>query len=359
MKKQDFDIATQQVLKKVRRSVFNQLPTLNLIMNVDKMSDDDKVFFDAYKKYGNRNHTWQDFKSMFNGNIKQMQKTVKNWHTWDEINDNFHVRNKLIALMTKYGINKITVDMYKSNKDEYKSKYPDFAETYEKLLKMPHIPYANYSTFDTEIAKLEREFEEKISKIPTFNPIAKTHLVSKYIKKMSDIIEMRNANFVTGERVERYIDIILSNQQILDMVQNFEQLSKKEIIDLAKLILDASATTYGTAGDVIASKNDSVFYDRKTRTIHLLDDYTGVTQPLALFLKQLAHEDNHRIDHQNPEFGMIGNQIIKWNSVNYRGEESIGNEMYRLQPIEQSSYYLDLPVLAGVFLTLENKKTQK
>lgn len=359
MKKQDFDIATQQVLKKVRRSVFKQLPTLDLIMNVDKMSDDDKVFFEAYKKYGNRNHTWQDFKSMFNGDIKQMQKTVKNWHTWDEINDNFHVQNKLKALMKKYEINEITLDMYERNKDEYKSKYPDFAETYETLLKMPYIPYANYSTFDTEIAKLEREFEEKTSKIPTFNPVAKTYLISEYIKKMSDIIDMRNANFVTGERVERYIDIILSNQQILNMVQNFEQLSKKEIIDLAKLILDASATTHGTAGDVIASKNESVFYDRNTRTIHLLDDYTGATQPLALFLKHLAHEDNHRIDHQNPEFGMVGNQIMKWNSVNYRGGKSIGNEMYRLQPIEQSSYYLDFPVLTGVFLTLENKKTQK
>jgi hypothetical protein len=125
------------------------------------------------------------------------------------------------------------------------------------------------------------------------------------------------------------------------------------------LILDASATIHGTAGDVIASKNGAVFYDRKTRTIHLLDDYTSKKSPLAFFLKHLAHEDNHRIDHQNPEFGMVGNQIMKWNSVNYRGEKSIGNEMYKLQPIEQSSYYLDLPVLAGVFLTLENKKTQK
>ena len=87
MKTEQFENAINDIHSRVKELVMNQLPTLDGIMQVDKMSPEDKVFYEAYKKYGNRSHTWQDFKAMFNGDIATMQKTVKHWKTWDEIND--------------------------------------------------------------------------------------------------------------------------------------------------------------------------------------------------------------------------------------------------------------------------------
>ena len=63
----------------VAQSIERQIPTLDYIMGFDKMSPTDKIWYEAYKKYGNRNHTWQDFRDMFYGDLNTMQKTVKNW----------------------------------------------------------------------------------------------------------------------------------------------------------------------------------------------------------------------------------------------------------------------------------------
>ena len=131
MKKEQFESAQKNIQKQIMQSVIQQIPTLDSIMQVDKMSPEDRVFYEAYKKYGNRNHTWQDFKAMFNSDITNMQATIKHWKTWDEINHIFselHKQSDIVrTLMIKYNIKEFRKSDYK----QYKNKFPDLIQAQE------------------------------------------------------------------------------------------------------------------------------------------------------------------------------------------------------------------------------------
>ena len=86
MKKKLYKKTVLDIQKCVSESVKKQIPALDYIMETATMSPTDKIFYEAYKKYGTRNHTWQDFRDMFHGDINLMQRTVRGWKTWDEIN---------------------------------------------------------------------------------------------------------------------------------------------------------------------------------------------------------------------------------------------------------------------------------
>ena len=62
------------------------------------------------------------------------------------------------------------------------------------------------------------------------------------------------------------------------------------------------------------------------------------------FLEIIAHEDGHRIDYKRPDMGMIGLQIMKWNTDNYMNDNVVGDEYYHKWPTELSSYYMGAPV---------------
>lgn len=55
MRTEQFENAINDIHSRAKELVMNQLPTLDGIMQVDKMSPEDRVFYEAYKKYGNRN----------------------------------------------------------------------------------------------------------------------------------------------------------------------------------------------------------------------------------------------------------------------------------------------------------------
>ncbi len=361
MKKEQFDIATKEIHSRVKELVLNQLPTLDGIMQVDKMSPEDRVFYEAYKKYGNRNHTWQDFKAMFNGDIATMQETIKHWKTWDKINDLYSKMHEQVtvvrALLAKYDIKSISEER-PAEYAEYKNKYPDLVDQYEKYTKIEHRAHANYCTFDPEISKLERRFEKDKSTIPPQDKNAIRELTVNYIQQIAKLTDLRNANFVTGERIETYKKIIFSNPDILHDAENFDNLSASDKVNLARKILNASALIHGTPigqvtddeapdGPHILTATQGGGYSYRTERF-LLKGSNHNFSKLGVFLATLAHEDAHRIDHLNPEFGMIGNQIMQWQNVNYYNNDEIGDDTYCLQPTEQSSYYMDQTIAAAV-----------
>ena len=360
MKKQQFESAQRNIQKQIIQSVIHQIPTLDSIMQVDKMSPDDKVFYETYKKYGNRNHTWQDFKTMFNGDIAAMQKTVQHWKTWDEINRIFselHKQSDIVrALMIKYDIK----EFVKSDYSKYKTKFPDLIQAHEKFNTLYRMAHVNYSTFDPEIAKIEKQFEKEKAAIAPENESKKLDLLARYIHKMSIATDLRNADFVVGERMEIYKDIILSNPQIMNMTLSFDALTIAERTELATMILSASGQKFGTSGKVV-SKNEN-FYNPFNKTISLNPDRSLDEFPLFEFLRLLAHEDSHRIDHQNPNMGMLGSQIMLWQDENYleRNKVSVnGYDIYRNQPTELASNYLDIPVAIGLDMTADKIYLQK
>lgn len=357
MKKEQFDIATQDIHSRVKELVLNQLPTLDGIMQADKMSPEDRVFYGAYKKYGNRNHTWQDFKAMFNGDIATMQATVKHWRTWDEINDAlsqaYYLIPEIKRLIDKYKLE--TIDVTKPEEFE---QYPDLVAVCEEYRKVYNSTHQNYSTFNPQVAKLEQEFEKKAKAIDKNDKKAKIDLVVEYIKKFDEYIDLTNGNFVIGERIELYRKIILQDQQILEQAKNFDNLSAVQKIDLARMILNKSAKITGTPtgkvtqddailGPHALKGNQTAGYAHKEKEFlfraEILERY-----PLALFLKDLAHEDAHRIDYYNAEYGMIGTQLMKFVEDNYLNDNEIGVELYKKFATEQSSYYMHDTVAAAL-----------
>ena len=360
MKKEQFESAQKNIQKQIMQSVIQQIPTLDSIMQVDKMSPEDRVFYEVYKKYGNRNHTWQDFKAMFNSDITNMQATIKHWKTWDEINHNFselHKQSDIVrTLMIKYNIKEFRKSDYK----QYKNKFPDLIQAQENFNTLYRMAHVNYSTFDLEISKIEKQFEKEKATIAPENESKKLDLLARYIHKMSAITDLRNADFVVGERMEIYRDIILSNPQILNMALSFDSLTNTEKTKFATMILNASGREFGTSGNVVSGNEN--FYNPFNKTISLNPDRALDEFPLFEFLRLLAHEDSHRIDHQNPNMGMLGSQIMLWQDENYleRNKVSVnGYDIYRNQPTELASNYLDIPVAIGLDMTTDQIYLQK
>lgn len=357
MKKEQFDIATQDIHSRVKELVLNQLPTLDSIMQADKMSPEDRVFYEAYKKYGNRNHTWQEFKAMFNGDIATMQATVKHWKTWDEINDALSQAYDLIPEIKRL-INKYKLKTIDVTKPEEFEQYPDLVAVCKKYHELYSEVYQNYSTFNPKVAKLEQEFEKKAKAIDETDKKAKIDLVVEYIKKFDKYIDLTNGNFVIGERIELYREIILKDQQIYELVKDFDNLSAMQKIDLARMILNKSAKITGTptgkvthddaiGGPNVLKGNQLAGYAWREQEFlfraEVLERY-----PLALFLKDLAHEDAHRIDYYNAEYGMIGTQLMKFVEDNYLNNNDIDVELYKKFATEQSSYYMHNTIAAAV-----------
>ena len=357
MRTEQFENAINDIHSRVKELVMNQLPTLDGIMQVDKMSPEDRVFYEAYKKYGNRNHTWQDFKAIFNGDIATMQKTVKHWKTWDEINDFLSQAYDLVPeikrLKRKYNLKSIK---------EFKQ-YPDLAAVYEKCRDLESQGQPNYSTFNPQVAKLEQEFEKKAKAIDKNDKKAKIDLVVEYIKKFDEYIDLTNGNFVIGERIELYRKIILQDQQILEQAKNFDNLSAIQKIDLARMILNKSAKITGTpTGRII--QDDAIGRphvlegDQTAGYAHEVQEFLFRAEileryPLALFLKDLAHEDAHRIDYHNAEYGMIGTQLMKFVEDNYLNNNDIDVELYKKFATEQSSYYMHDTVAAALHYNIK------
>ena len=368
MKIENYRKAISKVYKLIGQAVTSRIPTLDHIMGVENMSKTDKIWYEAYKKYGNRNHTWQDFRDMFYGDIQTMQKTVVYWKTWDEINGLLSqadiLRTRVRKLLKKYDIQSIS-DEKTEEYEQYKKNYPDLIAAYEKYTVIDELAHVNYSTFTPQIAKLEKEFETKSKTISANDKKAKIDLVVEYIKKMDEYINLQNGDFVVGERIEMYRKIILNNQDILKMAQNFNNLSGAEKIDLARMILDKSARITGSPkGDIVQddapngphelTQNQAGGYNYKRETFLLKSDANGFSE-LWGFLKILAHEDAHRIDYYNADYGMIGTQLMKFVKNNYLNDSTIGLELYEKWATEQSSYYIDKATASALTYSIDHQ----
>lgn len=362
MKTENYKKAINNIFDVVRQSLINRMPTLDHIMNVENMSPTDKIWYEAYKKYGNRNHTWQDFKDMFCGDVPVMQKTVKYWKTWDEINDLLSradvLRTEVRGVLKKYDIQSIDEEMVEEY-NRYKKLYPDLIMLYEKYSAVDNMARSNYSTFNPQVAQLEQEFETKSNALLPDDKKAKIDLITEYIKKMDEYVDLKNGDFVIGERIEKYRNIILNDPLILQKTQNFDNLSGGEKVDLARMILNKSAKNTGTPvgrvihddapdGPHLLQGNQAGGYDRKGERFAFKSDVHNFSD-LFNFLLTLAHEDAHRIDYYNADCGMVGTQLMKFVKNNYLNNSRIDEELYKKWATEQSSYYLDSTV--GVALT--------
>ncbi len=367
MKTENYKIAIDKIHNTVGQAVVQQIPTLDHIMGVKNMSPTDKIWYDAYKKYGNRNHTWHDFRDMFYDDLTVMQNTVKHWKTWDEINNLLsradELKTEVKKLLSKYNVESISED--KEEYKQYRILYPDLIAAYKEFLSLNDMANPNYSTYSPEIAKLEKEFETKSKSLSPDNKKSQIDLVVEYITKMDEYIDLKNGDFVVGERIEIYRKIIFNNSQILQKIRKFDKLSGSEKVDLARMILNESAKITGTPtgrvihddapnGPHILQANQGGGYSN-THDIFLFKDKSISFSSLGSYLKTLAHEDAHRIDYYNAEYGMVGTQLMKFVENNYLNNSDIDEELYKKWATEQSSYYLDKTTCAALKYMTENQ----
>lgn len=361
--------AIAKIYQRVGETVIRDIPTLNYIMNVDSMSDTDKIFYEAYKKYGNRNQTWQDFKAMFNGDVERMHETVKNWKDWDERNrmnnQTATSKNEVKKLLHKYNLRSIGTDA-PAEYEQLKKTFPDLVQSYENFLAQDDAAQPNYCTFNPQVAQLEQEFANKLKAIAPNDIKAKNRLLADYIIKMDNLVDLENGDFVIGERIETYRKIILNNKAILETLQNFDKLSGSEKVDLARMILNESAKINGIPqgtvieddapnGPHVLGPNQGAGYDKFHEKFFFRGNSSSFKNLLG-FLKTLAHEDAHRIDYHNANYGMIGSQMMRFVTDNYLNNADIEDYLYKKWATEQSSYYLDLTTGAALEYTVKHQR---
>ena len=324
MKKDAYEKAKQKILRLSEESVIPGVHSLDYVMGVKDMSETDRIFYEAYKLYGNRDHTWQYFKQMFKGDVQQMQKTVKNWKTWDEIN-----------------------------------KLPE-----------GQMPVANYSTYNPKIAQLEMEIEQKL-KSKNLTDKERKQFIKEYMEKMYNLINMENGDFVVAERIDLYRKIIIENPDMLQKAISFYFLTTAERIEFIKTLLDKSAERFGVPKSEVVQIEKlplktrfSLFgtvagYDDKNNIFYI----RGEERDLVNMLEIIVHENGHRIDFFNPNMGMIGTQILKWSNPNYIRCDNVlspkSRNLYFKNPTELSSYYLDKPVAAALTKAVDDIKFPK
>ena len=329
------------VVKAMQQS---NLSVLDYIMGVEKMSERDRAWYDLYKSYGNRNHTWQDFRDMFNDDIVLACKTLQGWKTWEQINYLKRQEGALYmqvrCLLEKY--NKQSID-----RDDYQSvykKYPDLVATYSSFLTVFYNAMPNYCTFNANVANIKRKYWDVKLKNP--KPSA------RYIMEMDRFVDLRNAKFVIGERIENYCKIILNNADIMQKIQS-RNLSKNKKIRIARNILMASADIHGAYhGEVALDKLDCGSFSPGSNKITFNKELMG-THSLFDMLSTLIHEDNHKIDYTNSDFGLLGSQIMEYEQSLYRHKK---RKIYYKDPAEQSSYFVDEIVSLAIKMAIGQKQ---
>ena len=187
--------------------------------------------------------------------------------------------------------------------------------------------------------------------------------ISEIKEKFDEYIDLTNGNFVIGERIELYREIILKDQQIYELVKDFDNLSAIQKIDLARMILNKSAKITGTPTGKV-TQDDAIGRPHKLQE----DQIAGYARKdleflfrasvlnrynLWFFLKDLAHEDAHRTDYYNEEYGMIGTQLMKFVRNNYLNNKDIDVELYKKFATEQSSYFMDETVAAALHYNIK------
>lgn len=305
---------------------------LDYMMGIEDMSERDRVWYELYKHYGNRNHTWQDFRDMFNDDLVTACKTAMHWKTWDQINAMRHQSN-ILGEDVRRSLKKY--NMYAISEIDYRNlrnKHPDLVAKYEKFLFLHYNATPNYCTFNPEVAKIKRKYKNKIYL---------RRASAQYIRKMDKFIDLRNAEFVIGERIENYNRIISTDPYIFANITN-QNLSRRKKIKLIHKILDESTRFHGsikasvvldkklTSGGTYAIGQNTITFNQSLTESH----------SVCNMLDLVVHEDTHKIDYNNSDFGLLGSQIMDFQPNLYTHTGKKEPRLYYRDPVEQTAYFI-------------------
>ena len=288
-------------------------------LNVIKRSELSKVdqeFYDLWKAYAPRNQTFDSFKAMSGGDIEQMRQMSKRWV---KIDDDEAIREIIKKqrlelfdqrpdIMEFYAINGETATV---------AKYPEYglASTFQ----------GNYSTYDINLNKgakgINQIIDQTTDKFATLfkeaAPERKAKIVEQYsetIKGLRDvavegiynITKLDTLDEVTKIRVQQYLDIIKSDEELSFLVREFDMLSPEGQQYLGQRILDEFADANNipkTELEIIDASTESGSYNKTTKKIKI-----KLEADASKFIDTLAHEQAHMVDDVSPNMGALGAQ---------------------------------------------------
>lgn len=289
------------------------------VVDYDKLDDVGKEWYKLWKQYAPNNQTFDEFKSMTNGNLDEMKQMVKNW---DGLGKG--------AAYSTYDpkMSKAFKDMQVKEQELNDWWYSEWNKRYQKFLDNGGTgEFSHSDEYGQMIAEYRAKYNEAQKTAPTQWQIGQE-------------FQLKNLANVVDERVRVMDDIVTSNASINSKLtkQTWKRLSEQERLDVAQQILDDYATKLGTPKaqvflDPDAGKNVGGYYKPGTNEIYL--------NPKAQFnsadelTEILSHEYGHLVDDLDPNVGALGSQYSYYGNKIYSNQEKNG---YRIALTEQSSY---------------------
>ena len=313
-------------------------------LNVIKRSELSKVdqeFYDLWKAYAPRNQTFDSFKAMSGGDIEQMRQMSKRWV---KIDDDAAIK-KIIEqqrldlfdqrpdIMEFYAINGETATV---------AKYPEYglASTFQ----------GNYSTYDINLNKsskgINRVLDDTYDNFNTIfkeaTPERRADIKQAYLKTEGQLKDMAvdivynttkldTLDEVTKIRVQQYMDIIKSDEELSWLLSEFDSLTPEGKQYVGQRILDGFADANNmprTELEIFSDPTKLGAYSPSTKKI-----YVKPNDDVSDFINTLAHEQAHMVDDINPNMGALGAQRAHISERIYTTGKNYGKTLQ-----EQSSW---------------------
>ncbi|MBQ5699813.1 MAG: hypothetical protein IIV74_00780, partial [Alphaproteobacteria bacterium] len=354
---QSIDNAPENTLTTAQMAVKRQLPNKTKaianankldIIDPSKLTGDDIIYYDLWKKYAPRNQPFDDFKAM--GTLDEIQEMSKSWIPWEDI----EYRNQLIKRRVEFlQANKEAMNLFQSTRsfDAVAKQYPYFAnilrqerELYAKGVPELSSGFAgNYSTFNPELRNFVRQRQDLTSmqdKIETTEEIYKRFLNQSVVDEVASlraeqIDYLINSN-PTYKRYKDRFDYLTPEEKqkfATDLIRDIEELNGVDVQLYTKVLQD----------DNLPEGVDAFYRKTHDENWQLLKSETHMDfrkkQTFESFIQDLSHEvGGHAIDYENPNAGALGAQLQNTIASRSTVQSDVDYDAYTKNATEQSAY---------------------
>ncbi len=357
---QSIDNAPENTLTTTQMAVKRQLPNKTKaiananeldIIDPSKLTGDDIIYYDLWKKYAPRNQPFDDFKAM--GTLDEIQEMSKSWIPWEDI----EYRNQLINQRVEFLMtDKEAMNLFQSTRsfDAVAEQYPYFAnilrqerELYAKGVPELRSGFAgDYSTFNPELRNFVRQRQDLTSvqdKIETTEEIYKRFLNQSVVDEVASLRAEQIDNLINSNPTyKRYKDrfYVLTPEEkqkfATDLIRDIEELNGVDGSLSTKVLQDDNlpkgvGASYRPTHDT-SDKNWQYLNSETHMDFHKKQNYES-------FIEDLSHEvGGHAIDYENPNAGALGAQLQNTIANRSYVQSDIDYDAYRKTATEQSAY---------------------
>ena len=354
---QSIDNAPENTLTTAQMAVKRQLPNKTKaiananeldIIDPSKLTGDDIIYYDLWKKYAPRNQPFDDFKAM--GTLDEIQEMSKSWIAWEDI----EYRNQLINQRVEFLMaDKEAMKLFNSTHsfDAVAEQYPYFAnilrqerELYAKGVPKLNSGFAgNYSTFNPELRNFVRQRQDLTSaqdKIETTEEIYKRFLNQSVVDEVASLRAEQIDNLINSNPTyKRYKDrfYVLTPEEkqkfATDLISDIEGLNGVDVPLRTKVLQD----------DNLPEGVDAFYRKTFDKNWQYLNSETHMDfrkkQTFESFIQDLSHEvGGHAIDYENPNAGALGAQLQNTIASRSTVQSEVDYDAYMKNATEQSAY---------------------